>query len=43
MDYSTVNFADLNALQGAEFTGEVKDGISMKKVRSVVESAALKK
>ena len=42
VDYSTVNFADLNALQGAEFTGEVKDGISMKKSEALLKARGFK-
>lgn len=42
VDYETVNVADLPALQGAEFTGTVKDGISMDKSAELLKARGFK-
>jgi len=42
VDYSAVNFADLNALQGAAFTGTVQDGISMQKSEALLKAKGFK-
>ncbi|XTZ39760.1 YehR family lipoprotein [Salmonella enterica] len=42
VDYTTVNVADLPALQGAEFTGAVQDGISMEKSAELLKARGFK-
>ncbi|SFU04496.1 Uncharacterized lipoprotein YehR, DUF1307 family [Kosakonia arachidis] len=42
VDYSAVNFADLNTLQGTAFTGTAQDGISMQKSEALLKAKGFK-
>lgn len=42
VDYSAVNFAELNALQGTAFSGTPQDGISMQKSEALLKAKGFK-